>query len=174
MHHYDPTDFESLYKATFTQLSQHVFFKVAQASDAQDIVQNVYSDFYTYVYRKGKVIDNVLAYLIQMANHELQKYYKKKQALPVFDESEDQNWLESIEDPSDVEASTFNRFEIEAILKEIKNLSSLDQKILGAKFRYDLNFSEIASRLMLSENTIKTRYYRALKQLKEKLTQELK
>lgn len=168
---YDPTDFESLYKATFNALSQYVFFKVAQISDAQDIVQNIYSDFYTYVHRKGKVIDHVEAYLIQMAKHELQQYYKKKKNLPLLDETEDQYLLESIEDPHDLEVLTFNKFELEAILLEIKHLSLLDQKILGAKFRYELNFKEIAQRLDLSENTIKTRYYRALQQLKSRLNQ---
>lgn len=164
--------FETIYRATFTTLSKHVYFKVAQSSDAEDIIQIVYIDFYNYIVRKNKTVDNVQAYLIQMANNELSKYYKRKDELPITFDEDKLQILENIQDDSNIELDILNSIESDVIYKIVKKLPIIDQKILGAHFRYDMTFKDIANTLNLSENTIKTRYYRALKELKELLTKD--
>ena len=67
-------DFETIYRATFNALSKHVYFKVAKMSDAEDIVQEVYLDYYRYIQAQDKVVENVQAYLIQIANNKLSHY----------------------------------------------------------------------------------------------------
>lgn len=164
--------FETIYRATFTTLSKHVYFKVAQSSDAEDIIQIVYIDFYNYIVRKNKTVDNVQAYLIQMANNELSKYYKRKDELPITFDEDKLQILENMQDDSNIELDILNSIESDVIYKLVKKLPIIDQKILGAHFRYDMTFKDIANTLNLSENTIKTRYYRALKELKELLTKD--
>lgn len=164
--------FETIYRATFTTLSKHVYFKVAQSSDAEDIIQIVYIDFYNYIVRKNKTVDNVQAYLIQMANNELSKYYKRKDELPITFDEDKLQILENMQDDSNIELDILNSIESDVIYKIVKKLPIIDQKILGAHFRYDMTFKDIANTLNLSENTIKTRYYRALKELKELLTKD--
>lgn len=161
--------FETIYRATFTTLSKHVYFKVAQSSDAEDIIQIIYIDFFNYIIKKNKNIENVQAYLIQMANNELTKYYKKKNDIPITFDQDKLILLENIQDGIDIETDILDTMESEMIFKLVKKLAIVDQKILGAHFRYDMTFKEIAITLNLSENTIKTRYYRALKELKELL-----
>lgn len=165
MSRYQEQDFEAIYHATFKALSKHVYFKVAQTSDAEDIVQNVYSNFYLYVHKKGKPIENVQAYLIQMANNELKIYYQNKANEPtMFDEEMDV--LQNIPDESNLAMDIIEKFEIEAIAEAIQKLSMIDQKIMGARFRFELTFKEISIQLGVSENTVKTRYYRALDHLR--------
>lgn len=159
--------FETIYHATFNTISKHVYFKVAQSSDAEDIIQTIYIDFFNYIVRKNKTVENVQAYLIQMANNELSKYYKSKNELPLTFSEENQNILENIADETDIEFDILNTYESNTIFALVKKLAILDQKILGARFRYDMTFKEIAISLAISENTIKSRYYRALKELKE-------
>lgn len=159
--------FETIYRATFNTISKYVYFKVAQLSDAEDIVQAIYIDFYNYIIKKNKIVDNVQAYLTQMANHELSKYYKSKNELPITFSEENLKVLENIQDESDLEFEILNSNESNILFSLVKNLAILDQKILGARFRYDMTFKEIAQLLSLSENTVKTRYYRALKELKK-------
>lgn len=161
--------FETIYRATFTTLSKHVYFKVAQSSDAEDIIQTIYIDFYNYIVKKNKSVDNVQAYLIQMANNELSKYYKRKEELPITLDEDKLQILENIQDETNIELEILDSIESDVIYKLVKRLPIIDQKILGAHFRYDMTFKEIALQLNLSENTIKTRYYRALKELKELL-----
>ena len=50
------SDFETIYRATFNALSKHVYFRVAKMSDAEDIVQDVYLDYYRYIQSQDKVI----------------------------------------------------------------------------------------------------------------------
>lgn len=159
--------FETIYRATFNTISKYVYFKVAQLSDAEDIVQAIYIDFYNYIIKKNKSVENVQAYLTQIANHELSKYYKTKNELPITFSEENLKVLENIQDESDLEFEILSSNDSNKVFTLVKNLSLIDQKILGARFRYDMTFKEIAQLLSLSENTIKTRYYRALKELKK-------
>jgi len=159
--------FETIYHATFNTISKYVYFKVAQLSDAEDIVQAIYIDFYNYIIKKNKSVENVQAYLTQMANNELSKYYKSKNELPITFSEENMKALENIQDESDIEFEILNSNDSNEVFNLVKNLSLIDQKILGARFRYDMTFKEIAQLLSLTENTIKTRYYRALKELKK-------
>lgn len=159
--------FETIYRATFNTISKYVYFKVAQLSDAEDIVQAIYIDFYNYIIKKNKSVENVQAYLTQIANHELSKYYKTKNELPITFSEENLKVLENIQDESDLEFEILSSNDSNKVFTLVKNLSLIDQKILGARFRYDMTFKEIAQLLSLSESTIKTRYYRALKELKK-------
>ena len=115
-------EFETIYNATFETLSKHVYFKVAKIEDAQDIVQEIYLDFYKYISSKGKHVENVQAYLIQMANNKLSHYYKDKTYETTL--IKDEYLLESIEDES-------NLF-----------LSSLSQPFLGFAFTFQIMLIE--------------------------------
>jgi RNA polymerase sigma factor (sigma-70 family) len=80
---YTPEDFETIYRATVTQVSKHVFFKVQNLQDAQDLVQDVYYDLYKHMTSCTEKIENPQAYLIQMANNQLTTYYRDKLRRPV-------------------------------------------------------------------------------------------
>jgi len=164
--------FETIYHATFNILSKYVYFKIANISDVEDIVQNIYINFYTYIIKKNKEVDNIQSYLIQIANNELAKYYKSKQELPITFSDETNYIIENIQSDINVEFDVLNTLEPNKIFDLVKKLEIIDQKIIGAHFRYEMTFKEIAQSLLISENTVKTRYYRALKELK-KLYEEI-
>ena len=67
--------FDTIYHATFSQLSKYVYFKLANLNDVEDLIQNIYIDFYQYIIKKNKQVENVQSYLTQMANNEISKYY---------------------------------------------------------------------------------------------------
>jgi RNA polymerase sigma factor (sigma-70 family) len=77
--------------------------------------------------------------------------------------------LDNFPSDTDLALETIDKFSVEAIYDQVKTLSPLDQKIIAGRFRYELTFAEIAKQIDLSENTIKTRYYRAIQTLKDKL-----
>lgn len=159
-------EFETIYNATFEMLSKHVYFKVAKIEDAQDIVQEIYLDFYKYISSKGKKVENVQAYLIQMANNKLSHYYKDK----TFETTliKDEYLLESIEDDSNLEFDVLEKTTLDEIWQEVSTLSDLDQHILIDYYRFGLNFREISERYQIPESTIKSRCQNVIKLLKEK------
>jgi len=158
--------FAAVYKATFTPLSKHVFFKVSQLSDAEDILQNVYTDFYRYVILKRRKPENDLAYLIQMADHEIGRFYARRE--PNNDLSDDESdGMDSIADENDLEQEVFDRIGREDLWSLVKRLKSSETQVLVAHFRYGMTFREIAESLKQNESTVKLRYYRSLRKLKQ-------
>ena len=162
-------NFESVYNDTYETIAKYVYFKVPQLADAEDIVQEVYVRYYREVILKRKFIDHPQAYLLSIAANELKRFYASKANQPVQLDSTEQNPLENIADDTDVHTEVINTFTQEAIQRELKGLSQADQKILAGHIRFEMTFSELAKVLDLSENTVKTRYYRALMTLRHRL-----
>lgn len=158
-------EFETIYRATFNSISKQVYFKVAKIEDAEDIVQEVYLDFYKYIIAKNKKVDNVQAYLIQMSNNKLSHYYKDKTV--EFTVEDDQTLFNNIEEPSNLEFDILEKISLDEIWDAVKTLSDIDQHILIDYYRFGYNFREISERYRMPESTIKSRCTNAIKQLKE-------
>ncbi len=162
--------FNEIYDESVESLSKYIHFKVSNFHDGQDILQNVYKDYFHYVIRKDKEVDLPLAYLKQMVDKECARYYKKKSIKPV---SLDEETSEYIEDTKiQVEIDILNKSVFEEVWREVLNLSEIDQMIISAYFRFDMSFKEIAEASHLSENAVRLRFYRNLKKIKEILTQK--
>lgn len=158
-------EFETIYRATFNTVSKQVFFKVAKLEDAEDIVQEVYLDFYKYIIAKGKTVENVQAYLIQMSHNKLSHYYKDKTV--EFTVEDDQALFNNIEEPSNLEFDILEKISLDEVWDAVKTLSDIDQHILIDYYRFGYNFREISERYKIPESTIKSRCSNAIKQLKE-------
>lgn len=160
------SDFETIYRATFNTLSKHVYFKVAKLSDAEDIVQEVYMDYYRYIQAQNKEVENVQAYLIQIANHKLSHYYKDKASLVSIED--DGNTFDQSEDPLQLEHTVLDKATLDQIFSEIMNLSEIDQHIMLGYYRFGLNYRELSEKLDMPESTIKSRAQKIIESLREK------
>lgn len=166
---YTPDDFTAIYHATFPQISKFVHFKVADLEDAQEIVQNVYLDFYKYICKNDKLLDNVSAYLMSMAKNELTRYYKTRSETPVVLNEEDNPIFEQIADEQDLELEVLNSLSTQEIWTIIETLPALDKQILIAHYRFDLPFSEIARSLNMPGSTVRSRHQAAIDTIKSKI-----
>jgi RNA polymerase sigma-70 factor, ECF subfamily len=166
---YTPDDFNAIYHATFPQVSKFVHFKVGNLEDAQEIVQNVYLDFYRYIFTSDKTIENISAYLISMAKNELTHYYKMKSETPVVFNEANNQMLEQIPDDQDVEIEVLTHLSSQEIWNIIDTMPQLDKQILIAHYRFDLSFSEIARSLNMPGSTIRSRHQTALQTIKSKI-----
>lgn len=171
MNSIDQDLFNGIYEATFNELGKYVYFRVKRLEDAQDIVQSVYMDYYRYVFLKKRKPDNVLGYLKQMASNQISKYYKEHQWL-VEGSDENQELIEQIPSEDHMELDVFEQFEQATLWQAVKSLGIFEEKIIIAKFRFDMTFKEIGEAMSVSENTIKSRYYRALVKLRNILENE--
>lgn len=161
----DNKDFETLYQETVDSLSQYVFFRVNAKQDGEDILQQVYTDFYLYIVSKGKSVDHPLSYLKSMADKHLAALYTKT-AQPI--ESPVDHLSELLEDPeAEFEALILDRALAELVWAQIEAMPQIDQKILGGYFRFQMTYAEIAQEVQLSENAVKLRFHRAIKHLRE-------
>lgn len=166
---YSPDDFTAIYHATLAQVSKFVHFKVNDLEDAQELVQNVYLDFYKYICRNDKDIDNVSAYLISMAKNELTRYYKTKSEMPKIIADEDNMMLEQIPDDQNLEVEVINELSSQEIWDIIETMPALDKQILVAHYRFDMPFSDIARSLNMPGSTIRSRHHSAIETIKSKI-----
>lgn len=164
--------FESVYQQTYDTIAKYVYFKVPQLADAEDIVQNVYLRYYREVILKQKYVDHPQAYLLGITANELKKFYATKSRQPIQLDSTEVDPLDNVPDDADVHLEVINTFTQDLVAQAVSELSPVDQKILSGHFRFEMTFAELAKQLDLSENTVKTRYYRALKTLRHRLEQQ--
>lgn len=162
--------FEKIYATTYPALSRYVFFKVANTSDMEDILQNVYVDYYFDVLHKGKDIENPEAYLIKMANHKCGAYFRKESRVITLDEEDD--WAQMIPSEDDTALDAIQHATSREIWETVATLPEVDQRILIARFRFELSFPEIAQELGMEETKIKARFYRAMDKIRRKLNVE--
>lgn len=167
----DLADFETLYQETIDSLSQYVFFRARSKQDGEDIVQQVYSDYYLYVIRKKRAIDYPLSYLKSMADKHLAQLYSNTQQQAESSVDHIPEWLE---DPdAEFEALILDKALAELVWAQIEQLPQIDQKILGGYFRFQLSYAEIAQEIHLSENAVKLRFHRAIKHLRAICSEKL-
>jgi len=162
-------DFDTIYHATFQQVSKYIHFKVADLNDAQELVQNIYLDFYKYICCGDKDLDNASAYLMSMAKNELTHYYKTRSETPVILEDEYNTMLEQIPDDQDLEIEVINNLSTQEIWAVIETMTPLDKQILIAHYRFDLPFSEIARSLKMPGSTIRSRHQAAIETIKGRI-----
>jgi len=165
---YTEEDFESIYRATVTKLSKHVFYKVQNLQDAQDLVQDLYYALYEHMQKTTERIDNPHAYLIQMANHQLSSYYRDKLRRPVTLINDDIDLIGSIPDELDLETEVLDKVVAEDLWIEIMALPDLERDLIIARYKFDMSFPDISQEFNLPETTIKSKVYKTLETLKKK------
>ncbi|PKM88216.1 MAG: hypothetical protein CVU85_04395 [Firmicutes bacterium HGW-Firmicutes-10] len=165
--------FEDLFRRTYDDLSRFVLFKVRSVSDAEDIVANVYMNFYKHITKKNHNIDSVEAYLFEMAKNEIKRYYRNRYQAPISLDDGEWDGLENIADERDEIASMFDRMTIDRIWIAVSQLDETAKMILTAKFRLDMTFKDIANELNINENSVKTKYYRSIEALRHLLKEDL-
>ena len=168
---YTESDFEAIYEATVTRLSKYVFFKVQNIEDAQDLVQDLYFELYKHMQQCTSKIDHPQAYLIQMANHALTRYYQDKLRRPVTLIDDDINRFESISDEFVLEQEVLDAVTAEILWKSILALDEPDKSFMIARYRFDMSFVDLAKAFNLPETTIKSKVYKVLTELKKKFDQ---
>jgi RNA polymerase sigma-70 factor, ECF subfamily len=163
----DASDFTAIYHATFKATSQFIHFRVANVADGEEILQEIYLDLYRHLANHERP-QNLQAYLITMAKHHLAAYYANKAHQPFTLADEDSTLIDQLPDESNLEELVLNTTSTQLIWAFIASMSELDQKLLIARFRFDLPYSAIAKETGLPETTIKSRIARALQTIREK------
>lgn len=157
--------FNCIYDETYKNTLKFVVLKCGNMEDVFDILQKVYIEVFKYI--KKKKIENPRAFVTDIAKKQIYKYYFFKKAVLELPLNE-----EILDEENDIEDSILNQFDNERIWSFVKEEKIIVQKILVLHHLNGNTFKEIASELNLSENTVKTNYYRALQHLKSKLMKE--
>jgi len=169
---YTEEDFKDIYDKTYDNILKVIILK-SNVDDANDIIQEVYIELLNKLKKEKSIeIENVDGYVFGITKNVLKRFYKNINLdKNVFVYNMEENEIDFKDDYS-LEEDFINESNISLVWDEIKKMEEVTQKIFYLHYVLDLKISDIAKEMNINESTIKTKIYRSLKQLKEKVMKE--
>ncbi len=165
--HYDRQAANVLISAYYEEIYAFMYKQLRDVNQAMDLTQEIFiamlQSIGSYTPKKA----SFRTWLYRIASNKIIDYFRSSDYKYLLKSTD----LESIEfllsDTADVEVIAEDRKLLQDVLYQISLYDFEVQEILRLKFFADKTFSEIAQILMMSENTVKTKYYTALKRLRK-------
>jgi len=158
--------FNNIYDETYYDILKYIIIKCNNINDANDIIQDVYLEFWNILNKKNIQDDNIKSYLIGIAVNKIKKHYSlisKIKRINIFDNNEE---IDNIKDNIDIEDLIIKNDDWNIIWKYIKNKKNQDiAKIFYLYYKLELSIKEISIELNVSESYVKNLIYRTLKEL---------
>ena len=160
-----------LIRKYFDEIYVYVYRQTSDKHITMDLTQNIFIAMLRSVVNYDAKQANFRTWLYRIATNKIIDYYRSqtKEKTHVLSLS-----IEEIDIPDETEFT--RQLEIKALLSKVQNyVNSLEitlQQIFRLKFFGDYTFSQIAALLGLPESTVKSKYYRLLKLLREEFKDE--
>lgn len=160
--------FSLIYDQYIEKIYRFVYVKVNSKEVAEDITSKVFSNGWE-AYQKGGKINNIGAFLYQIARNKLIDHYKEKSKIKtVF-----QGNVPEIPDPKiDLHEKAVLSGDIEVVKAAMQNIRKDYQDVLIFHYLEDMTIPEIAKVLGKREGSVRVMLHRGLKSLKDQLIQE--
>lgn len=172
----DRSHFDKIYDDTYFDILKYVTTRCSNIDEIQDIMQNIYLNFYIRLKKYGRYhFLNVKKYIYRIARDELSKYYKNKENLKQQTPNEDDKDIIAIIDEKCLtEDIICNNSEKDKIWQIIKQKDITTIKIFSLYFIYEYKICEIAKELEISQSNVKNKLYRTINEIKIKINKEEK
>lgn len=168
--------FNIVYDNTYSRISKLVISKCDNISNIEDIVQDVYSELLDVLNKKG--VEYILDYekfTYNLAKKKIFKYYSLKNKIKdtinikFTNDIENSNEFNELVDNVDYEDEYLEKYDYEIVLKEIKKMDLITQKVIILFYLEELKISEISNILEISTSNTKAKLYRGIEKLRSKL-----
>jgi RNA polymerase sigma-70 factor (ECF subfamily) len=165
----DRAAFSSLYDCCIDRVYRHVFYRVSNQKDAEDITQEVFARAWQAIDKYQQTGAPFVAWLLIIAGHLIIDHYRNREKTVKIDEAYQKNSVTQVIDPVEkAEISLNNALVKEAVLK----LKGDKQRVILMHFIDGFSYEEIAKALNKSENAVRVIQYRALEDLKKLLKRD--
>jgi len=163
--------FSKIYDKYIEKIYRFIYLKVDTQETAEDITSQVFIKAWKAIKKtsqknsKRKEIENVSAYLYQIARAEIANYYRGRAKIHTVS-------IESFQisdSQIDLEKKQLNQAEIEELKKAISQLDDNCQNVIIWRHLDGLSYKKIAEIMEKPEGTVRMINHRALKQLREKI-----
>ena len=162
--------FNSTYEKTYSDVLKYIIIKCHNVNDANDIIQEVYLEFWKILSKRHIDESNIKSYLIGIAINKVKKHYtlvQKIKTISIFDKNEkDIELIDNISDSINIEDIIVKNDDWNHIWNFIKNKKNQNiPKIFYLYYVLDLPIKAISKELKVSESYVKNIIYRTLKEL---------
>ncbi len=167
----DPEAFGKIYDLYVSQIYRFIFFKVSNKEEAEDLTAEVFLRTWQYINEMGaETIGNLQAFLYQVARNAVIDYYRERaqknlstfSVVPEGLEDRGQNLKEKIQNASLMEETN----------RALRQLKDEYREVIVLRFIEEMSVSETAKVLGKSKGAVRVLLHRALKALRELMTQE--
>jgi len=156
----DGNAFGRLYDMHVDRVYRHIYYRVSNTADAEDLTQQVFIKAWQAIGRYKKTANPFLAWLIKISHNLVIDFYRAKKS-EAFDF--DIVAAKPETDPAHLAEAHFNQQEIR---QAINKLHGNQQQVILMRFIEDFSYSEIAASLGKSEGAIRVVLHRGLAKLK--------
>jgi len=154
---------EKVFLQTYEQcgdsIFRHCYFRVSDREKAKDIVQETFARAWEFVVA-GRKIQNMRAYLYQIANNLIIDHYRKKKETSL-DKLQDDGFDAGFDDREHLE----NFIAGKEALEMLNQLDDTYRRVVIMRYIDDMSIQDIAIITDVSENVVSVRLHRALKKL---------
>jgi RNA polymerase sigma-70 factor (ECF subfamily) len=152
----DATALEAVYDAYAGAVYRHALAIVGCASDAEDVLQDV---FVHLVRRRGRPIEDLRAYLLAAARHQAFSVLRRRRRVDLGYDGDLPVRPSGAPEPGDMAA----------VREALAALPAEQREVVVLKVYGQLTFAEIGRAVKASANTVASRYRYGVKKLREAL-----
>lgn len=139
---------------------RHCYFRVSDREKAKDLVQETFSRAWQFI-ASGHEVQNMKAYMYQIANNLIIDYYRKKKDISLDGLQED-GFDPGFDDREHLE----NFIAGKEALGMLESLDDAYRGVVIMRYVDDVPIQDIAVIMGVSENVVSVRLHRALKKLR--------
>jgi RNA polymerase sigma-70 factor (ECF subfamily) len=158
----DSNAFGRLYDMHVDRVYRHVYYRVGNVADAEDLTQQVFLKAWQAIGRYKKTASPFLAWLIRISHNLVIDFYRSSKAKTYLD-------FDAIasEPESGPEHLAEIHFDQQQVRQAILELPSDQQQVVLMRFIEDFSYPEIAASLGKSEGAVRVIQHRALVRLRK-------
>ncbi|MBX3055920.1 MAG: sigma-70 family RNA polymerase sigma factor [Anaerolineae bacterium] len=160
--------FTELYEHYFPRVYKYVYYRVGERTATEDLVSTIFLKIVEQIDSYRERNGEFSPWLFRIAHNVVVDYYRKKARSEVpLEES-----VLEISTTRFTERQVIDQLSDEDILAKIALLGNREREIIGLKFGAGLGNSQIANLLNVSENHVAVILYRAMKKLRQGISEE--
>ena len=158
----DADAFGRLYDMHVDRVYQHVYYRVGNIADAEDLTQQVFLKAWQAIGRYKKTASPFLSWLIRISHNLVIDFYRSNKARTYLDFD-----IVASEPESGPEHLAETHFDQQQVRRAILELPDDQQQVVLMRFIEDLSYPEIAASLGKSEGAVRVIQHRALVRLRK-------
>jgi len=165
----DPEAFGRLYDIHVDRVYRHIYYRVGNEQDAEDLTQQVFLKAWQAIERYKKLGSPFVAWLMTISHNLVVDFYRTRKEKAQIE-------VEVLADdsPSSPERAAEASFEQQRLRRAILQLGGGEQQVVILRFIEGFEFSEIASVLKKKEGNVRVILHRALIKLRNILEKDEK
>lgn len=164
---HDASAFGRLYDMHIDRVYRHIYYRVGNQADAEDLTQQVFLKAWEAIGRYKKMASPFIAWLMTISHNLVVDFYRTRKDRAYLE-------VEFLADDSTLspERATEAGFEQQRLRRVVLQLGGDEQQVVILRFMEGFEFAEIASLLKKKEGNVRVILHRALVKLRNILEKE--